>query len=146
MENWMVPMILSLLRSEGGEACLGTPHGDFLVSVSECVLSQRITVYYGEQKGAKWWIMVYTIIYYGIWHNYFTKLFSSYGGFLTNSMYHHRETIKLNWHAYDDTKKRAHDWQIVRAKENLKLSFGGPSQRQTSGTNQRIKALHQGHH
>ena len=40
---------------------------------------------------------------------------------------------------YDETKKMAHDSQIVRAKENLKLSHGGPSQRQASGTNQRIK-------
>ena len=40
----------------------------------------------------------------------------------------------------------AHDSQIVRAKENLKLSYGGPSQRQTSGTNQPIKALRQGRH
>ena len=38
---------------------------------------------------------------------------------------------------FDDTKKRAHDSQIVRAEENLKLSYGGPSQRQASGTNQR---------
>ena len=37
---------------------------------------------------------------------------------------------------YDDTKKRAHDSQVVRAKENLKLSDGGPSQRQASDTNQ----------
>ena len=47
---------------------------------------------------------------------------------------------------YDETKKRAHDSQIVRAKENLKLSWGGPSQGQASGTNQRIKALRQGRH
>ena len=47
---------------------------------------------------------------------------------------------------YDDTKKRAHDSQIVRAKENLKLSYGGPSQRQTSGSNKRIKALRPGRH
>ena len=39
-----------------------------------------------------------------------------------------------------------HDTQIVRAKENLKLSYGGSSQRQASGTNQRIKALRQGSH
>ena len=32
----------------------------------------------------------------------------------------------------------AHDSQIARAKENLKLSYGGPSQEQTSGTNQLI--------
>ena len=36
--------------------------------------------------------------------------------------------------------------QIVRAKENIKLSYGGPSQRQASGTNQRIKVLRQGCH
>ena len=40
----------------------------------------------------------------------------------------------------------AHDSQIVRAKENLKLSYGGHSQRQASGTNQRIKALRQCRH
>ena len=57
-------------------------------------------------------------------------------------MYNHRETIKLTH--YNDTKKRAHDSQIVRAKENLKLSYGVPSQRQASGTNQPIKALCQG--
>ena len=32
------------------------------------------------------------------------------------------------------------DSQIGRAKETLKLSYGGPSQRQASGTSQRIKA------
>ena len=40
---------------------------------------------------------------------------------------------------YDDTKKRANDSQIVRAKENLKLSYGGPSQRQASSTNYALK-------
>ena len=59
-------------------------------------------------------------------------------------MHHHRETITLT--QYDDTKKRAHDSQIVRAKENLKLSYVGPSQRQAPGTNQQIKALRQGPH
>ena len=33
--------------------------------------------------------------------------------------------IKLTHH--DETKKRAHDSQIVKAKENLKLSYGGSS-------------------
>ena len=33
--------------------------------------------------------------------------------------------IKLTLH--DETKKRAHDSQIVRAKENLKLSTVGPA-------------------
>ena len=40
----------------------------------------------------------------------------------------------------------AHDSQIVRAKESLKLSYSGPSQGQASSTNQRIKALRQGRH
>ena len=35
---------------------------------------------------------------------------------------------------------------IVRAKENLKMSYGGPSQGQASCINQQIKALRQGHH
>ena len=63
-------------------------------------------------------------------------MFSSHGGSLSNAVYHQRETIKSN---YDDTKKRAHDSQIVRAKENLKLSYDGPGQRQASGTNQRSR-------
>ena len=37
-----------------------------------------------------------------------------------------------------------HDSQVVRAKKNLKLSYGWPSQRKTSGLNKRIKALCQG--
>ena len=49
------------------------------------------------------------------------------------------------YYDYDD-KEKVHDSQIVRAKENLKLSNDGPSQRQASGTNQRVKALRQGHH
>ena len=49
------------------------------------------------------------------------------------------EKIKLNH--YDETTKRTHDSQIVRAKENLKLSHGGPSQRKASGINPRLKAL-----
>ena len=36
--------------------------------------------------------------------------------------------------------------QIVRAKENIKLTYGESSQQQASGTNQRIKALRQGRH
>ena len=40
----------------------------------------------------------------------------------------------------------AHDPDIVRAKENLKLTCGGHSQRQASGTKQWIKALRQGRH
>ena len=47
---------------------------------------------------------------------------------------------------YDGTKKGAHYSQIIRANESLKFSLGGPSQKQAPGTNQRIKALHQGRH
>ena len=36
-------------------------------------------------------------------------------------------------------RKNAHDKQILLAKENLKVSHVGPSQRQRSGTNQWIK-------
>ena len=50
--------------------------------------------------------------------------------------YHHIEKNQIKLTHYDDTKKRAHDSEIVRAKENLKLSYGEPSHRQASGTNQ----------
>ena len=52
--------------------------------------------------------------------------------------------IKLTLH--DETKKRAIDTQIVRAKENLKLSHGGSSYRYASGTNPPIKASRQSRH
>ena len=52
---------------------------------------------------------------------YNTKLFGSHGGFLTNDMCHHREQIKLHVIHFDDTKLRAHDSQIVRAKEIIKF-------------------------
>ena len=45
---------------------------------------------------------------------------------------------------YDEIKKRAHDPQIVGANKNLKLSYGGPSQRHVLGTNKLIKALQTG--
>ena len=35
---------------------------------------------------------------------------------------------------------------MVTAKENLKLSYGGPSKKKAAGTNQRSKALRQGRH
>ena len=47
---------------------------------------------------------------------------------------------------YGDTKKKAHDSQIVRAKENHKLRYGGSRQTQAPGTNQRITAFRQGCH
>ena len=72
-------------------------------------------------------------------------MLSLHWGFLTFAMYHHRESIIKLTH-YDETKKRAHDSQKVRAKENLKLSHGGPSQRQAAGTHRLIKALCHGCH
>ena len=46
----------------------------------------------------------------------------------------------------DRTKKRVHESQMVGAKENIKLSHDGPSQRQVSGANQLLKALCQRRH
>ena len=40
----------------------------------------------------------------------------------------------------------AHDSQIVRANENLRLSHGGPNYSQASGTNPPVKALRQSRH
>ena len=57
----------------------------------------------------------------------------------------HRSNLIILTH-YDEEKKRAHDSQIVRVKEHLKLSHGGPSQRQASGTYKRTKALRQSRH
>ena len=53
-------------------------------------------------------------------------------------MYHQRDNL-IRLSQDDETKKKAHDKQVVLAKENLKLSYVGPNQRQTSGTNQWIK-------
>ena len=47
---------------------------------------------------------------------------------------------------YDETEKRVHNSQIVRVKENLKLSYGGPSYSQASGTSPPTKALYQSTH
>ena len=59
--------------------------------------------------------------------------------YLLHYMIIEKNLIKLTH--YDETKKSAHDSQIVKAKENLKLSHGGPSKRQASCTNPPIKAL-----
>ena len=56
------------------------------------------------------------------------------------------ENILIALTLHDETKKRAHDSQIVRAKENLKLSHGESSYRYASGTNPSIKALRQSRH
>ena len=56
------------------------------------------------------------------------------------------ENTLIKFTLHDETKKRAHESQIVRAKENLKLSHGGSSYRYASGTNPPIKALRQSRH
>ena len=61
-------------------------------------------------------------------------------------MYHKRRNNLIKLTHYDDTKIRAHYLQIVRAKENLKLSHRGSSQRQAPDSNQPITALSQDHH
>ena len=63
-------------------------------------------------------------------------------------MCHHslRETELIKLTRYDETEKKAHDSQIVRAEENLKLSHVGPNYEQTPGTNLPIKALRQSRH
>ena len=43
-------------------------------------------------------------------------------------------------------RKRAHDSQMIIAKENLKLGHGGPCYSQESGTSPPIKALRQSRH
>ena len=58
---------------------------------------------------------------------------------LRNASSQRNNLIKLT--NYDETKKLAYDSHITRAIENRKESYGGPSQRQSSGTNQRIKVL-----
>ena len=55
------------------------------------------------------------------------RYLNSHGGFHNFCNAYHRETTK-----YDETKKRDHDLQMVRAKENIKVSHGGPSKRQAS--------------
>ena len=56
------------------------------------------------------------------------EMFRSHGSLPTIAMYLHEETLIKLTH-YDETKKQAHDSQIVKAKENLKLSHGGSSYR-----------------
>ena len=55
------------------------------------------------------------------------------------AMLHKLKEIIIKLTHYDETEKRAHDSQIVRAKENLQLSRSGPSLGQASGTTHRLK-------
>ena len=59
-------------------------------------------------------------------------------------MYHHGDHPNQTTH--HDEKKRAHDSQTVRAKENPKPTHGGSSHRQASGTNPPTKAPRQSRH
>ena len=58
---------------------------------------------------------------------------------LCNALSQRNDLIKLTH--VNETKKRAQDSRIVRAKETLKLCHGGPSQRHAPSTNQWIKSL-----
>ena len=55
----------------------------------------------------------------------------------------HASSQRNNITYFDETKKMAHDWQRVRAKENLMLRprSVGPRQRQASGTNPPMTVL-----
>ena len=61
-----------------------------------------------------------------------TNLLSSQRGFLNIRMYHSKKKILIKLTNNDETKKRARASQKIRAKEKLKLSYGGPGQRQAS--------------
>ena len=97
--------------------------------------------HWGEGLNAFYWYQIFTLNTAAVE----AKMLSTHGGFLTIAMYHHRETILIKLSHHDETKKRAHDSQIVRAKK-LKLSHGGPYYSQASDTRPTIKALHQSHH
>ena len=64
---------------------------------------------------------------------------------VTNAMYHHEEILKLT-HPGEQRKGLMTQSQIVRAKENLKLSHCGSSYRLASDTYPLIKALRQSSH
>ena len=72
---------------------------------------------------------------------------STLDSFLSRTTFKYAATALRNnqINNYDDTLKE-NGLMTHRAKENIKLSYGGPSQRQASGTNQQIKALRQGRH
>ena len=59
---------------------------------------------------------------------------------LCNASSQRNNLIKLTH--YNETNKRAHDSQIDRAEETLKVCYDVPSQRQALGTNQPMKVLH----
>ena len=52
-------------------------------------------------------------------------MFSSHEGFLTDTMYHHRETILSNYDHDDKRQKRAHDPQLFRALKTINLNRSG---------------------
>ena len=98
------------------------------------VLSLCASVYYaswspagkGRRLNAFYWYQIFALDSAVV---EVQEMFSSHGGHLTNAMYHHGKNTLIKLLHHDETKKRAHDSQIVRAKENLKLSHGGSSYR-----------------
>ena len=68
-------------------------------------------------------------------HHRLARMETSYVS-LCNASSQRNDLIKLTH--FNETKKRAQDSRIVRAKDTLKLSHGGPSQRHVSSTNQWI--------
>ena len=73
------------------------------------------------------------------------EMFSSHDGHKLINLSSWRNTLIILIH-HNETKKGAHDSQIVRAKGNLKLSHGGSSYIFASGNNPSIKALRQSRH
>ena len=59
-------------------------------------------------------------------------------------MHHHREQSDHINTVSGEKKKQILDSQVVGAKENLKMSHGGPSQRQAPGTKPPRKVLRLG--
>ena len=58
----------------------------------------------------------------------------SHEDFLTNAMHQHREIIESN--KYTMLKERkSHNLQKVKAKDNITLSYDGPSQNHQASTN-----------
>ena len=68
-------------------------------------------------------------------------MFTSNVGFLTYSMHHHRKNNLIKLTHYDETKKRAHNSQIVRAKGKFQLRHGGPSQIHALETKLYVRAV-----
>ena len=69
------------------------------------------------------------------------QLFSLHGGFLNKIMQSITTEKQSSLINSLGRNKENDSSRIVRANEHLKLNYGGPSERQASGTNQQINAL-----